>query len=281
MIQSEYLLRKAEDFEKEGNLIHAIQIYKQLSDDEIVKRTVLIKLISIYERLNNIKAAMNIIDEYLIKADDIEIRKIYTHYLVRHGFYDKALDVVSEISKEDHPEILFLVGMANYNLESYDVALINFSDFIRINRTSELVPEAYIYLAKINIKEKDYDKSLDYLRSSENISTQNIDLYKTYAETYIKKGMFLHANEAIQKAFELDPSEMLLQKIAAKIMYELSEFKQAEFFLKNYIRNSQADIDDYNLLAKTYEKLNRKKEAELYYKKAKEAENYNINNNEN
>ena len=281
MIQSEYLLRKAEDFEKEGNLIHAIQIYKQLSDDEIVKRTVLIKLISIYERLNNIKAAMNIIDEYLIKADDIEIRKIYTHYLVRHGFYDKALDVVSEISKEDHPEILFLVGMANYNLESYDVALINFSDFIRINRTSELVPEAYIYLAKINIKDKDYDKSLDYLRSSENISTQNIDLYKTYAETYIKKGMFLHANEAIQKAFELDPSEMLLQKIAAKIMYELSEFKQAEFFLKNYIRNSQADIDDYNLLAKTYEKLNRKKEAELYYKKAKEAENYNINNNEN
>ena len=281
MIQSEYLLRKAEDFEKEGNLIHAIQIYKQLSDDEIVKRTVLIKLISIYERLNNIKAAMNIIDEYLIKADDIEIRKIYTHYLVRHGFYDKALDVVSEISKEDHPEILFLVGMANYNLESYDVALINFTDFIRINRTSELVPEAYIYLAKINIKEKDYDKSLDYLRSSENISTQNIDLYKTYAETYIKKGMFLHANEAIQKAFELDPSEMLLQKIAAKIMYELSEFKQAEFFLKNDIRNSQADIDDYNLLAKTYEKLNRKKEAELYYKKAKEAENYNINNNEN
>ena len=224
---------------------------------------------------------MNIIDEYLIKADDIEIRKIYTHYLVRHGFYDKALDVVSEISKEDHPEILFLVGMANYNLESYDVALINFTDFIRINRTSELVPEAYIYLAKINIKEKDYDKSLDYLRSSENISTQNINLYKTYAETYIKKGMFLHANEAIQKAFELDPSEMLLQKIAAKIMYELSEFKQAEFFLKNYIRNSQADIDDYNLLAKTYEKLNRKKEAELYYKKAKEAENYNINNNEN
>ncbi len=277
MIQNEYLIKKAEAHEKEGQLIHAIQIYKKIYEDETVRRTVLIKLISIYEKLNNVNAALNLIDEYLLVHDDIEVRKIYTHYLVRHGFYEKALDVVSEVSKEDYPEILFLIGMANYNLEEYNFSKINFSDFIKRNKSSELLPEALIYLAKVNIKQNDLDLALDNLRLAENISTRNLDLYKTYAETYIKKSMFIHANEAIQKAFELEPSEMTLQKIAAKIMFELSEFKQAEFFLKNYIKNSQAGTDDFNLLAKTYEKLNRKKEADLYFKKAKEAEEYGSN----
>ena len=78
--------------------------------------------------------------------------------------------------------------------------------------------------------------------------------------------------------FDVTPvAEMTLQKIAAKIMYELSAFKQAEFFLKNYIRNSKADFEDYNLLAKTYEKMNRKKEADIYFKKAKEFEEYGSN----
>lgn len=277
MNQDEYLLRKAEQYEKEGQLIHAIQIYKNLFNSDAVKRTVLIKLISIYEKLNNVSASLNLIDNYLNSNEDIEIRKIYTHYLVRHGFHDKALDVVSEISKEEHPEILFLIGMANYNLGDYKVAKINFNDFIKKNKTSELLPDAYVYLAKVSIMQNDLDSALDSLRSAENISTRSMDLYKTYAETYIKKGMYLHANEAINKAFDLDPSEMTLQKIAAKIMYELSEFKQAEFFLKNYIRNSKADFEDYNLLAKTYEKMNRKKEADIYFKKAKEFEEYGSN----
>ena len=39
MNQDEYLLRKAEQYEKEGQLIHAIQIYKNLFNSDAVKRT--------------------------------------------------------------------------------------------------------------------------------------------------------------------------------------------------------------------------------------------------
>ena len=263
----EYKIQIAESFEREGKLLHALQIYYILLKNKHHKKTAVIKLADIFQKFGKIEKAIILFEDYLFENLDIEMQKYFAHYLIKNEKYEKALEVLEYISKESNPEIYFLNGLANYKLHDYEISKINFNEFIRKNKRSDLLPEAYLFLSKSYRHLKNYDLALENAKLSELIWNRNFELYLNLAKIYFHKEMYLHAFEAISKAIKINSSEFRLYKWAGKILYFMGEFEKAEDYLKTFINESDAvqDSEIYSLLGGTCLKNKKYNEARDYF----------------
>lgn len=267
MQQVEYKIQIAESFEREGKLLHALQIYHILLKHKKYKRTAVIRLADIYQKFGKLDKAVLLFEDYLFENLDIEMRKYFAHYLIKNEIYEKALDVLEYISKESNPEVYFLTGLANYKLKNYEIAKINFSEFVRKNKRSDLLPEAYLFLSKSYRRLNQYDLALENAKLSEMIWNRNFELYLNLAKIYFYKEMYLHAFEAISKAIKINNKDYHLYKWAGKILYYMDEYEKAEVYLKKFV--TEGDIEQepeiFALLGGTYLKCKKYKEAKVYF----------------
>ncbi|MFH1194583.1 MAG: tetratricopeptide repeat protein [bacterium] len=272
----EHQLRKATQFEKEGKYLHAIQIYLQMFELPEYKRSATLRLASIYDKLNNFQSSVSIIEKYLDEEPhDDEIRKFFAQILIRNFHYDKALDVLSALPRTEHNDIFYLMGVSNFHLMNFEIAKINFEDFIAKNKTSELVPESYLYIAKANIELGNLDEALRSAKSSEWFLNRNHELYLTLATIYYYKEMYFHAHESILKSLKLNPKEPGIKSMAGKILFRMGEFEKAEKYLREYVEVENSDSDIYSLLGKVCLKNNKKKDAESFFSIALELDPHN------
>ena len=248
MEQVEYKLQLAEDFEKEGKYLHALQIYYSLFHRKEFKRTAIVKLSSLYEKMDKADQAVKLFESYLLDNFDVEMRKYFSHYLIQNLKYTKAIEVLQYVSKEDNPEVYFLSGLASYKLGDYEIAKINFSEFTRKNRKSDLLPEAYLYLSKAYRHLNQYDSALENAKYSELIWNNNFELYLNMAKIYFYKKMYFHAFESITKAIKLNNIEPSLLKWAGKILYFMDEYEKAEDYLRKFVNHCNEDPEIYALL---------------------------------
>lgn len=267
MKQDDYKIQIAESLEKEGKFLHALQIYYVLLKNKIYKKTAVVKLAEIYQKFGKIDKAVLLFEDFLFENLDIEMHKYYTHYLIKNEWYDKALETLQYISKETNPEAYFLTGLANYKLKEYEISIINFTEFVRKNKRSDLLADAYLFLSKSYRHLNQFDKALEYAKLSELIWNRNFDLYFNFAKTYYQKEMYHHAFEAVSKAIKLNSAEYGLYKWAGKILYRMEEYEKAHNYLKKYIdeSNSCKDPETFALLGGTYFKKKEYKQAEMYF----------------
>lgn len=263
----DYKIQIAESFEREGKLLHALQIYYILLKNKNHKKTAVIKLADIFQKFGKIEKAILLFEDYLFENLDIEMQKYFAHYLIKNEKYEKSLEVLEYISKESNPEIYFFNGLANYKLHDYEISKINFTEFIRKNKKSDLLPEAYLFLSKSYRHLNNYDLALENAKLSELIWNRNFELYLNLAKIYFHKEMYLHAFEAIGKAIKINNREFRLYKWAGKILYFMGEFEKAEDYLKTFINESDAvqDSEIYALLGGTCLKNKKYKEAHDYF----------------
>ncbi len=255
MTNWESILRQAQIFEENGKFLHAIQLYNVLKDKKECSRIANLKLANAYEKLKKPHLAKRILDSYLEKnPNDEEIKKIYSHFLIRNSFYDLAIDKLSEISREEHPEVYFLMGVANYNLKDYEIAEINFKEFITKSRDADLVPEAFLFLAKTQLYRKKFDEALESGRKSSELFYQNHELHKTFAKIYFEKKMYYHAYESIRTALKINAKEISTHLCAGKILSELGEYGKAEKHLRIYLEEFENDKQAIELLGTCLEK---------------------------
>ncbi len=249
MTNWENVLRQAQIFEENGKYLHAIQLYNVLKDKKECSRIANVKLANAYEKLKKPHLAKKVLDSYLEKnPDDEEIRKIYSHFLIRNSFFELAVDMLSGISRDRHPEVYFLMGVANYNLKEYEIAELNFTEFISRSVDADLVPEAYLFLAKAKLYRNKLDEALDSAKKSSELFYQNHELHKTLANIYYQKKMFYHAYEAIRTALKINAKEISTHFCAGKILFELGEFGKAEKHLRKYLEEYENDRKAIELL---------------------------------
>ena len=269
MNEAEFKLKKAIEFEEAGQLLHALQFYLPLLSNAKMKRTASMRIAGIYERLNNINSAVSIIQDYIDNNDeDIHVLRFYCHLLLRNELYDQALDVLSSLSAEDHPEVLFLSGLANFSISEYEIAKINFETFANENQGSDLLPDSYLYLSKINIRQNNLDKALTYAKKSQELLNQNYDVHLTLAIIYYLKEMYLHSYDSIQKAKRLNQDDPKLAEWTGKILFKLGEFEKAEQLLRNFISKTNSSSEVYSLLGLTCLKANKYDDAEEFFNMA-------------
>lgn len=212
------LMKRAEEFEDQKKFFHALQFYDKASKEEPDNKLLIVRKAGLYEKIDKVDAAIKFMDSFIeSESYDDDIILFYGQFLIRNFEYEKAVDVLALTSVGEKHASTFLLGLAYYNLEDYDIAKIKFEEFVKENKTSELLPEAYLYLAKSNMELGFYDLAFENLRQSENLSGVNWELYLIFAKLYYSKEMYLHAKESLDKAYKLNGDKKIIDELSELI----------------------------------------------------------------
>ncbi|HSR17959.1 MAG TPA: tetratricopeptide repeat protein [Ignavibacteriaceae bacterium] len=264
--QLHHKIKIAKQYEEQGKHLHAIQIYQNLIDENTVFAEVYLNLSHLYENTNRIEPAIDLLKSYIEKyPDSKDIRLALSQLYLRNSRWNEAIEMLNNLPDTDEPIAVFFLGYAHYMLKEFELAKIYFLKFSELDEKTELRHEAYIYLAKIEIELKNYEKAVNYAKKAEVIYSNFWELNLIFSIAYYHLGMYAHALLPVEKAIKINPREAAAYEWAGKIYLKLGDYLKAEKNFLKYIESvEEASSDTYTKLA----------EACLMVKKAKAALDY-------
>ncbi|MGE5399909.1 MAG: tetratricopeptide repeat protein [Ignavibacteriales bacterium] len=266
MLHLEYKLKKASDFEAQGKFLHAVQIYAGIIANDQNHSLAHIKLASLYDRMGNFNASIKLLKNYLQNiSDDGEIRIYLGQLFLKYSYWDEAIDVLSLFSPEEQPIHSFFLGYAHFMLKEYEIAIINFGNFLERSTNSEFKYEANIYIAKIHIELSSYEDALLAAKKAEEIYSNSWEVYLIYGMIYYLKGMYFHSVTSIERALKLNNKEVSLHEWAGKAYLKLGDYLSAEKHLTEYIENAEASSEAYAFLGLACLNIQKLKDARGYF----------------
>jgi tetratricopeptide (TPR) repeat protein len=265
--QIDYKIKQARDFQAQGKLLHALQFYETIIDEHPSYTDAYFGIAELYEQLGNISPAIELLNEFLISdPENKTIRLFFGQFLLRNSRWEETIEILSFILPEEEPAVNFFMGYAHFMLGEYELAKINFVNFISHSEQSELFQEANIYLAKTEIKLCNFDKALICAKRAEVMYSNYWELNAIYAEIYYNLDMHAHAVSPVEKAIKLNPNEPRIYELAGKIYFKLGDFIKAERnFLKQIESTDDVSSEVYTKLAEACLRGNKAKDALLYY----------------
>jgi len=269
MHEIDYLIKKAAEYESQSKLLHAIQIYLNIISNDPKHSVASIKLADLYDRMGNPSSAFELLNNFLIeKPDDIEVRLFLGQLFVNHSMWNEATEILSVILPDKQPLAAFLSGYACFMNKEYELAEINFNNFLAHSSNVEFNGEAHIYLAKIFLSQQKFDEALASAAKAEGILNINWEINLIYAIINYQKGMYLHAVSFIEKALKLNNEEPSLKEWAGKIHFKLADFVNAEKYFLDVVKNAEPSANTFTYLGLVYLGSNKNREAIKYFNKA-------------
>lgn len=266
--QKDLLLKKAEDFDKNNQLLHASQIYLRILT-EFGEPKALVRILNSYKKMGNPKAAANIALNYFNEnqADD-DIIMYASNFLLTLEMYSEALQILCKIDAKNSPEAYFLIGKANFHLSNFKKARENFIDYLDNGDTAEAVPIAYVSLAETEIKLENLDAAQLYAEQAQQFYKDMPEIDYIFAEIFFLKEMYQHAMEKIRKNLKDNNSTAEDFLLAGRICYEMQDFQNSEKYLLKYLKNSGGDPYIYSILGESCLKNKKPNDAEKYFSRA-------------
>ena len=268
--QLDHKLKTAREFEASGKLLHAVQVYKSIIEDYPEETEAYFNLSDLYEHFDKVDSAIVLLKDFINQApENKEARLFLGQYLMRNERWREANDVLSYILVEDEPIVSFFLGYSNFKLKEYKLSRTHFLDFISIEEHSELVQEAYLFLAKIEVQLSDFKNALTFAKKAEVLYENSWELNSIVAISYFNLGMYAHAVDSVEKAIKINSREKSLRELAGKIYLKSGDFLKAEEnFLKYIELNETASSELYSNLGEACFKGKKLKEALVYYEMA-------------
>ena len=265
--QIDYKLKLARDYQAQEKPLHALQIYQSIINATPDCVEAYFGAAELYEQMGNIEPAINLLKDYLESdSENKTVRLFLGQYLLRNSKWEETIDVLNFISPEEERVVLFFMGYAHFMLNEFELARINFINFISNAEQNELFHESHIYLAKTEIKLSNYEKALTYAKKAELMYSNYWELSAIYADIYFNLGMNAHAVSPIEKAIKLNPNEPSVYKLAGKIYFKLGDFIKAERnFLKHIDVSADSSADAYTELAEACLHGNKANDAIVYF----------------
>jgi len=260
-------MKIAGEYEAEGKPLHAMQVYNTLLEEYPDSVEIYFHLANLYELMGNIASAARVLKGYLESdPENKEVRLFLGQFFLKNFKWDEAVETLSFILPQDEPVVSFFIGYAHFMLKEYELAKINFLNFLSYDRQSDLLHEANIYLAKIELVFKNYESALAYAKKAEGMYSNYWELNQIYAETYLNLGMYAHATDFIEKAIKLNTGESTPYEWAGKIYLKQGDYLKAEKNFLKYIESIEdASSDIYTKLAEACLKARKTKDALAYY----------------
>ena len=268
--QLDHKLKTAKEFEASGKLLHAVQIYKSIIEDYPEETEAYFNLADLYEHFDKVDSAIVLLKDFLDRdPHNKEVRLFLGQFMMRNERWREANDILSYILVEDEPIVSFFLGYSNFKLKKYKLSKTHFLDFISIEEHSELVQEAYLFLAKIEVELSDFKNALAFAKKAEVLYDNSWELNSIVAVSYFNLGMYAHAIGAAEKAIKINGREKSLRELAGKIFLKAGDFLKAEEnFLKYIELNETASSELYSNLGEACFKGKKPKEALVYYEMA-------------
>lgn len=269
MQHKEYLMKKATDFESVGKLLHAIQIYENLIASEPEYTMAYVRLSELYDRLNKVESAFKLLVHYIEEfPEDKEVRLYLGQLYLKHLKWNEAIDVLSVIFPDEQPIVLFFLGYAYYMLQDYEIARLNYENFLNVNTNPDFQSESYIYITKILIELQEYDEALKNVIKAEEITSSNWEVHFLYGKIYNLKGMFFHSVNALRKALKFNSSEPSINEWMGKSYLKLGDYINAEKSFLECIKAAEPTSETYSYLGLVCLNTRKIDQAIEYFEKA-------------
>lgn len=262
-------IKRAKEFEAKGKYLHAIQVYQLLIEEFPGVPDSYINLADIYQIIGKKKSAENILKLILNRQpDNYEIKLYYIQFLMHNEEWNEALNLLLSLSIED-PFASYLTGYCYFSLNDYELAKVHLLGFIISDEEPELIHEAYLILAKLEVELKQYENALKYAKKAEVMYDDDWELQLIIAKIYYYLKMYTHSSDSVNKGIKLNKKEAVLYKWAGKINLKLVDYNKAKKCFEKYI-SLQKDItpNDYSYLADAYLKSGKLNEALIFYNSA-------------
>ncbi len=265
--QITHKMKLASDFEMQGKFLHAVQIYNSIILEKPEFTDAYFALGEVYEKIGNIEPAIGMIRNFLANnPENREVRIYLSEFLMRNERWDDANEVLSYILPEEEPVISFFLGYSHFMQKDYEVARINFLNFLKHGEPDEMLQEAKLYLAKIDINLKDFKSALEFLKKTEVVYSNFWEWNLLISVTYYNLGMYTHAVVPVQKSLKLNPREKSVKKWAGKIYLRTGDYQKAEKQFLEYIDSGQStEADIYAELAEACLKSKKPADALAYF----------------
>jgi tetratricopeptide (TPR) repeat protein len=265
--QLSHKMKLAAEFEMQGKLLHAVQVYNSVIDENSDFTDAYFALGEVYERMGNIDPAIEMIKNYLAKnPENKEVRIYFSEFLMRNKRWDEANEILSYILPEEEPVISFFLGYSHFMQKDYEVSKINFLNFLKNGQPDEMLQEANLYIAKTDINLKNFKSALGFLKKTEKVYSNFWEWNLLISVVYYSLGMFEHSIIPIRKALKLNPQEKSVNKWAGKIYLSNGEYVKAEKQFLIYIEAGEsAEADIYSELAHACLKSKKTMDALAYF----------------
>jgi tetratricopeptide (TPR) repeat protein len=265
--QITHKMKLASDYEMQGKLLHAVQIYNSVISERPDYTDAYFALGEVYEKLGNIDPAIEMIRNFLKdNPENKEVRIYLSEFLMRNERWDEADEILSYVLPEEEPVISFFLGYSHFMQKDYEVARINFLNFLEHGEPDEMLQEATLYLAKIDINLKNFKTALEFLKKTEIVYSNFWEWNLLISVVYYNLGMYAHAILPVQKSLKLNPREKSVHKWAGKIYLRTGDYQKAEKQFLAYIDSGEnAEADIYTELAEACLKSKKPTDALAYF----------------
>lgn len=268
MLQLDYQLKKAADFETQGKFLHAVQIYHTVISENPTYKIAYIRLATLYDRMNKLEASVNLLKKFIEAIeDDNDIRLFLGELFLKNSKWDEAIEVLASILTEEQPVVSFFLGYGFFMLKEFQISKIHFTNFLANNTNSEYHFETYIYLTKISIELEQYEDGLNYVKVAEKMFS-NWETNQLTGIIYFNQSMYYHASISFEKAIRLNDKEPGLLEWAGKAYLKLGDFINAHKYLLKYVNSAEANAEAYTSLALACLNLQKTDEANTYFEMA-------------
>jgi len=268
--RAQYKLKTAREFEAQTKPLHAIQIYLLLINDYPEFTEPYFRLAEIYENLGRLNSAIDLFEKISnMQPYDNDVKLYYGQFLIRNAKWEKAIEVLSFISSEEEPILFYFTGYAYFMLKDFELAKVNFLSFIISDEQPEIIQEAYLYLAKIEIELKEFNSALRFAKRAEVLFSDFWELHIIYAQIYFNLDMTNHAIKSVENALRFNSKESRVFVWAGKVYFKNNDYKKAEKYFSKFIEMSK-DIssEDFTLMAEVYLHNGKFRKAVTYFDSA-------------
>lgn len=269
MQHREYMMKKAADFESVGKLLHSIQIYENLIASEPSYTMAYVRLSELYDRLNKPESAFRLLVHYIEEyPEDKEVKLYLGQLYLKHLKWNEAIDVLSVIFPDEQPIVQFFLGYAYYMMHDYEIAKLNYENFLNVNTNPDFQAESYLYITKILIELHDYDAALINIAKAEEITSSNWEVHFLYGKIYYLKGMYIHSINSFKRALKFNPEEPSINEWIGKSYMKAGDYINAEKSFLEYISAAEPSSETYSYLGFIYLSARKIEEASQYFDKA-------------
>ncbi len=260
-------LRRAEEFEGGGKLLHAIQMYQAITDDFHDDPTAWYKLVEIYEKMGKEDSAMNLIEEMLEHFnDDEDIRLFAGHFYFKHQMWEDSIRVLENLEDMNFDTITyFIYGLSCFHTGRFEDAIQKLSLFLELEKDSAFLGDTNLYLAECYMILGKLNVALPHLERAAQLMPTNPEVYHFLAAYYFQIKMTAHAAEHIETAISLGATMTGTWELGAMIYEKMKDMSRLERLCRKYIaEENEPSPVMFNALARAVLEKNKYSEAEGY-----------------
>ncbi len=262
----EYKIKKASDFESQGKLLHAVQVYQNVISECKELPLVYVKLASLYEKLDKHESAIRLLKGYIDEIhDDSEVRIFLAQLFLKYGYWNDGIEMLSVFTPEENAISSFFLGYAYFMIKEYEIAKVNFNNFLVFTNSNEFHSEALLYLAKIDLEYNNYDRALGFANQALSLVKDNWEVHLVLGIINYHKSNYKNAAAEFERAIKLNDSEAVAFEWAGKAYLKLGDYLKAETYFLDYVANSEVTSEAYSYLGLACLNAQKIKEAITYF----------------